>query len=46
MTDVLTDRSDLRQGGLDVELGSGQHVAKGAGIKSSTTKIDPGDHGP
>ena len=44
MAHVVTDRSNRRQRRLDVELGSGQHLAKGAGIERTATQIDPGDH--
>jgi hypothetical protein len=37
MTHVVTDWSDRRDRRLDVELGSGEHIAKGAGIKATTT---------
>jgi len=41
---VLTDRSNNGQGCLDVKLGSGQRVAKGACVEHAATQIDPGDH--
>jgi hypothetical protein len=44
MTHVITDRSNSGQGRLDVELGTGQHLAKGSGIQSTATQINPGDH--
>ena len=41
---VVTDRSNRSQRRLDVELGAGQRLSKGASIESTATQVDPGDH--
>ena len=45
MTHVLADGPHLLQGGLDVELGTGQQVAQGAALgEGVAAQIDSGDH--
>ena len=46
MAHVLTDRSHHGQRCLDVELGPGQHLTKGACVQRTAPQIDPGDHHP
>ena len=41
MANVVTDRSNRRQRGLDVELGPWQHLSKRARIEGTTTKVNP-----
>ena len=41
----LADRTHLLQGGLDVEVGSGQQVAQGGALgEGVAAQIDSGDH--
>src|SRR5659263_230289 len=44
LADVGHDRLDLRQGGLDVELGARQGGRQLAGGQGAASKIDAGDH--
>ena len=47
MMHVLADRPHLLQGGLDVELGTGQQVAQGGALgEGVAAQIDSGDHAP
>ena len=47
MAHVLADRPHLLQGGLDVELGTGQQVAQVAALgEGGAAQIDSGDHAP
>ena len=47
MMHVLADGPHLLQGGLHVELGTGQQVAQGAALgEGVAAQIDSGDHGP
>ena len=47
MPDVLTDRPHLLQGGLDVQLGSGQQITveSAVGKDGGTAQVDSGNHG-
>lgn len=45
MMDGLADRTHLLQGGLNVEVGSGQQVAQGGALgEGVAAQIDSGDH--
>jgi len=41
VANVVTDRSNRRQRGLDVELGPWQNLSKRARIEGTTTKVNP-----